>query len=72
MTSMYDVIIELERLLPSAPFSAEGSASRHFTRVERCIPIAFGLLYASVILNHTEAGHHLIELLPLGFQARTN
>jgi hypothetical protein len=46
-----DVIIEIETLFPSAPFSAEGSASRNFTRIERCIPAAFGLLYALMVLS---------------------
>jgi hypothetical protein len=52
----HDVIVDIEELFPSAPFSAEGSGSRHFTRIERCIPATFGLLYALMVLSHTATG----------------
>ena len=50
----YRVVTELEELFPSSPFSAEskfGKKRRPFTWVERCIPIAFALLYVSLLVS---------------------
>jgi hypothetical protein len=52
----YEIIMRLEQVLPGAPFSAESWPSergkpiqRHFTRIERGVPLAFFLLYLGLL-----------------------
>src|SRR6266496_718798 len=50
----YRVIIKLETLFSSAPFSAEADGpARQFTLVERCVPVAFGVLYSLLLFLGT-------------------
>lgn len=44
----YDVISRMEDFLPSTPFRSELLSHRHFTLVERLIPIAFFGIYVSM------------------------
>lgn len=52
------IIIQMEQILPAAPFSAEACSDgakpilRPFTVVERGVPVAFAFLYAGLLVIH--------------------
>ena len=60
----YDIINEIEELLPVKPFGHEwellkaNKSYRQVTGFERCLPIVFGALYIAIILSLIFSGNN--------------